>query len=202
MKAASISGSAAYSWCRDWWAWHKIGININQWVSKWMYVPVVLILEWMWESPEACQNTDCWPDPQNSWVGRSGVRPPSLRFSQVTSAHGNCASQTTSPPGPASRVCLHLAGGSGMWSELHESVRCLWKWSQIWLLCSTRLQLTLRPCYLQNALPQAFLLLLFLLPDSTFNESGFSSSLSPMFNFSSLCTNLNCAIYLVGINIL
>lgn len=138
-QRVSLSGSAAYSWCRDWWAWHKIGIDINQWVSKWMYVPVVLRLERMWESPEACQNTDCWPDPQNSWVGRSGVRPPNLHFSQVTPAHGNSASQTTSPPGPASRVCLHLAGGSGMWSELHEKVRCLWKWSQIWLLCSTRL---------------------------------------------------------------
>lgn len=111
-------------------------------------------------------------------------------------------SQTMSPLGPASRVCLHLAGSSGMWPELHKGMRCLWKWSQIWHLCSLRLQLTLRPHYSQNALPQAFLLLLFLLADSTFNKSGFSPLCLPMFNFSSLCANLNCAIYLVGINIL
>lgn len=159
--------------------------------------------QWFLDLSE-CQNhqrlvkTDCWPDPPNSWVGRSGVRPPSLHFSQVTPAHGNSAF----PDPEFSRVRLHLAGSSGIWSELQESMRCLCKWSQIWWLHSTRHQLTLRPRYLQNALPQAFLLLLFLLPDSTFNKSGFFSSLSPMFNFSSLCANLNCAIYLVGINIL
>lgn len=138
-----------------------------------MYDPKVLRFEWASESPEACSNTDCWPDPQNSWDGRSGVIPPNLHFFQVTPTHGNCAF----PDHASSRVCFH-ALSTFSW-KLRNVTLTPWEHEMPLTehemhLCSSRLQLMHRPHYLQNALPQAFLLLLFLLPDSTFNKSGFS----------------------------
>lgn len=104
-----------------------------------MSKPVVLRI------PRACQNTDCHPDPQSPWVGRSGVRPPNLHSSQVTSAHGNCVL----PDHNSSRACsqgLSMSSGKlrNVPSELHQSRRCLWKWSQSWPVCRARLQLTFR----------------------------------------------------------
>ena len=43
-QGVCLSFSPAYSACLDWWAWHQIGVNKNQWVSEWIE-PVVFKLE-------------------------------------------------------------------------------------------------------------------------------------------------------------
>ena len=120
-----------------------------------MYEPVVLRLEWMSESPEACQNNGL-PDLQSPWVGRSrGETHWICISSHVTPAHGNCAFLDHE----SSRACLQGLSAfswkfSNVLSELHENRRCLWKWSQIWCLCSTRLHLTLSPHYFRILCPK------------------------------------------------
>lgn len=113
----------------------------------------------------------------------------------ITPTHSNCVF----PDHKSSRACLThvcvIAGSSKMFllnsTKAYATSENEVRPDHFPPLCSPRLW----------AHSQASLHF-FLLPNLILNNSSFFSLLSLMFNFSSLCSNLNCSVYLVGFNIL